>query len=108
MFIFYYHGLFLGSILRRRHRLRVRPRSSLRPILCCGTQYGTPCIEVALKPFALKSLLECPTPGHLRAPIRPGVCYPTRHPTNVASSTKNPIVVVAIKVHDIELLKKSG
>jgi len=28
-----------------------------------------------------------------------------RHPSNVASPTKYPIVVVAIKVHDIEPLK---
>jgi hypothetical protein len=30
------------------------------------------------------------------------------HPSNVASPTKNPIVIVAIKVHDIEPLKESG
>jgi hypothetical protein len=31
-----------------------------------------------------------------------------RHSSNVASAMKNPIVVVAIEVHDIELLKRSG
>jgi hypothetical protein len=32
----------VGSILGRRHRFRVRPRSPLRPILC----YGMPFLEV--------------------------------------------------------------
>ena len=46
------------------------------------------------------------------------MCYPTskqlprrpshRHPSDVASPTKNPFVIVAIKIHDIEPLKKSG
>jgi len=46
------------------------------------------------------------------------VCYPTseqlprrpshRHPSNVASPTKIPTEMVAIEIHDIEPLKKSG
>jgi hypothetical protein len=38
-----------GSILGRRHGLRVRPRSPLRPILYCGT----PFLEGDREPFAL-------------------------------------------------------
>ena len=38
MFIFTLMNL-VGSILGRRHRFRVRSRSLLRPILCCGTPF---------------------------------------------------------------------
>ena len=47
----------VGSILGKRHRFRVRPRSTFRPVLC----YGTPFLEVIrckgkegwwVKPFA--------------------------------------------------------
>ena len=98
----------LGSVFRKRHRSRVRPQSSLRPILCIGT----PFLEVNRKPFALESPVKCPTSRHLWASIWSRVSYPAikqlpprpshRHPRNVASPTKIPIVVVAIKVHDIE------
>jgi len=105
----------VGSILGRRHRLRIRPRSPFWHILC----YGTPFLKVDHKPFALQCLLiKCPTPCYLRAPIRPGVCYLTskqlprrlshRQPSNVASPTKNPTVIIVIKIYDIEALKKSG
>jgi len=41
----------VGSILGRRHRFRVRPRSPLRLILC----YGTPFLEVGTLEFSLMS-----------------------------------------------------
>ena len=100
----------IGSIFGRRHRPRVRPRSPLRPILC----YGTPFLEVNRKSFPLWCLHLCPTPCHLRASIWPRVRCPTselllrhpnhRHPSNVASSTNNPIMMVAIMVHDIVMM----
>jgi hypothetical protein len=43
----------VGSILGRRLRFQVSPRSPLRPILC----YCTPFLEVGRKPFAFQSLL---------------------------------------------------
>ena len=59
-----------------------------------------------------------PMSSHLRASIRPSPTsnqnatvpesWAFGHSSNVASPNKNPIAIVAIKVHDIEFLKKSG
>jgi hypothetical protein len=103
-----------GSILGRRRRFRVRPRSPLRPILC---YYGTPFLKVNRvtgSPLHFRAFFEALTHVVLGHPFglvcatqpvsncRGARVIGIRHPSDVTSPTKNPIVIVAIKVHDIE------
>jgi len=87
--------------------------SPLRPSL----RNGNPFFKFHGNAFTGERILQRPTPRHVWATDRPGMRYPTcqqlswrpahGHSSNVASPTKNPIVIVAVDVKKIQTTKKT-
>ena len=85
--------------------------SPLRPLL----RNGNPFLKFLGNAFTGERILLRLTPRHLRATDRPGMRYPTcqqrpwcpahGHTSNMASPTKNPIVIVAVDVKKILLTR---
>jgi len=90
----------------------MKEATPLRPIL----RNGNPLLK-AWKCLYGKRIFQRPTPRHLWSIDRPRMCYLTcqqlpwcpahGHTSNLASTTKKPIVVVAVDVKKIQTTKKT-